>query len=285
MRVAVTGASGFIGRYVLSELHARGLNVVATSRSGSRLSVVAEVGERVVMDIASPPDDPFEYLGSPDVLIHLAWHGLPNYQSSHHVEIELPVQTAFLTSCIQNGLKRLVVTGTCYEYGLASGELTEDTPTQPCTQYGIAKDYLRQELFALQEKFDFEFAWLRLFYLYGKGQSERSLYSTLRAAIEHGDESFDMSGGEQLRDFLPVSEAARLIVEVAMHQGSCGVYNLCSGVPVTVQQLVQAWIDAAGSDILMNLGQLPYSPNEPMKFWGNRGRLNTLVGNRASPDA
>src|SRR5690348_3015474 len=281
MRIAVTGASGFIGRYVLRELRARGVEVVAVSRSTDRLPPESEDCERVVVDITSPPENPFESLGKPNVLIHLAWGGLPNYQSTHHVSTELPLQAAFLTSCINHGLKRLVVTGTCYEYGLVSGELTEDTPPQPCTQYGIAKDLLRQKLFALHQQFDFELAWLRLFYLFGQGQSEKSLYSMLRAAIGRGDRTFDMSGGEQIRDFLHVREAARLIVEIALHQGARGIYNLCSGAPVTVRQLAQSWIDAAGSTISMNLGRLPYSPNEPMEFWGNRRRLDVLLGSRA----
>ena len=135
------------------------------------------------MDITNPPRDPFDAMGSPNTLIHLAWGGLPNYQSSHHVVNEFRAQLAFLTSCVKHGLKRLVVTGTCYEYGLACGELGEDTPTQPCTQYGIAKDMLRKALFALHREYDFELCWLRLFYLCGDGQSERSLYSSFHAAL------------------------------------------------------------------------------------------------------
>ncbi|MGH8146228.1 MAG: NAD-dependent epimerase/dehydratase family protein [Rhodanobacteraceae bacterium] len=281
MRVALTGSSGFIGSYVLRDLHARGIDVIATSRSEDRFPTETEANQRVVMDLTSPPDNPFKSLGKPDVLIHLAWGGLPNYQSRHHVEAELPAQTAFLTSCVNHGLKRLVVTGTCYEYGLTPGELTEATPARPCTEYGTAKDLLRQKLFSLQQQFGFDLAWLRLFYLYGKGQSQRSLYSMLHAAIERGDKTFDMSGGEQIRDFLPVHEAARLIVEIALLQKPSGVCNLCSGVPVPVKQLVQSLIDAAGSKIIMNLGRLPYSLNEPMAFWGNRQRLDSFLGNRA----
>jgi len=283
MRIAVTGASGFIGRYVLRALRTRGVEVVAVSRSADRFLPESEGCENVVIDIAAPPGDPYENLRKPNVLIHLAWDGLPNYQSPHHVSTELPLQTAFLTSCINHGLKHLVVTGTCYEYGLAPGELTEDMSPRPCTQYGIAKDLLRQKLFALHPQFDFELAWLRLFYLFGQGQSEKSLYSMLNAAIRRGDRTIDMSGGEQIRDFLPVREAARLIVEIALHQKARGIYNLCSGAPVTVRQLAKSWIDAAGSTISMNLGRVPYSPNEPMAFWGSRRRLDMLLGSKAYP--
>lgn len=282
MRVAVSGASGFIGHYVLRELQSRGFTTIALTRSATHHPPQSKVSSWVVMDIADPPSDPFIVMGSPDALIHLAWRGLPNYQSSHHLEVELPAQLAFLTSCVRGGLKRLVVAGTCYEYGLASGELEEEAPTHPCTQYGLAKDILRKALFDLCTQYDFDLAWLRLFYLYGDGQSEKSIYHMLRAAIDHGAKTFDMSGGEQLRDFLPAHEAARLIVEIAQRENVSGVFNVCSGKPIAVRDLVQSWIAASGAKITMNLGRLPYSPNEPMAFWGKREKLNAIVGTTQS---
>jgi dTDP-6-deoxy-L-talose 4-dehydrogenase (NAD+) len=277
MQIAVSGASGFIGQYVLRELQLRGFNAVALTHSTTCRLSRSKASRWVMMDIANPPSNPFEAMGSPDVLIHLAWGGLPNYQSGHHLETELPAQLAFLTSCVRNGLKKLVVTGTCYEYGFASGELAEDAPAQPYTQYGLAKDMLRKALFELCAQYDLDLAWLRLFYLYGDGQSERSLYRMLHAAIGRGAETFDMSGGEQLRDFLPVHEAARLIVEIAQRENIAGIFNVCSGNPIAVRELVQSWINASGAKIAMNLGQIPYSPNEPMAFWGNRKKLDAIV--------
>jgi len=283
MRIAVSGASGFIGQYVLRELQSRGFNTIALTRSATHRSSQSEVSRWVVMDVANPPSNPFETMGSPDVLIHLAWSGLPNYQSNHHLEVELPAQLAFLTSCVRNGLKRLVVAGTCYEYGLASGELAEDAPTQPCTQYGLAKDMLCKALFGLRMQYDLDLAWLRLFYLYGDGQSEKSLYRMFRTAIDRGAKTFDMSGGEQLRDFLPVHEAARLIVEIAQRENVSGIFNVCSGKPIAVRELVQSWIEASGAKIAMNLGQIPYSPSEPMAFWGTREKLDAIVDSTTQP--
>lgn len=283
MRIAVSGASGFIGHYVLKTLHARGFDVVALTRSLAGRQALPGVSRWLEMDIRHAPSDSFAAMGEPDVLIHLAWDGLPNYQSNHHVDVELPAQLAFLAKSIEGGLKRLVVTGTCYEYGLAAGELTEIASTHPCTQYGLAKDLLRRELFDLREQYDFDLVWLRLFYLYGDGQSERSLYSMLCTAIAQGAETFDMSGGEQLRDFLPVDEAARLIVEIAERENANGVFNVCSGRPVAVRDLVEGWITDRGAKVRVNLGRIPYSPDESMTFWGSRKKLDAIVGSKSTP--
>lgn len=276
MKIAVSGANGFIGQYVLQELQARGLDTVALSRRTDP-GPQSTACKWVSMDIAAPPADPFEAMGRPDALIHLAWDGLPNYQSDRHVETELPAQLAFLASCVGNGLRRLIVAGTCYEYGLLSGELAEEIETRPCTQYGLAKDTLRKALFDLRTRHDFDLAWLRLFYLYGEGQSEKSLYRLLHTAIDQRADTFDMSGGEQLRDFLAVCDAARLVVEIALRGDVNGIFNVCSGRPVSVRDLVQSWIKTAGVAIAPNFGQLPYSAHEPMAFWGRRQKLDSIL--------
>lgn len=277
MRVAITGASGFVGQHVLRELQSRDLDIIATSRSPEYLLTSHARTKVVQLNMTNELANPFQTMEGPDVLIHLAWDGLPHYQSSRHIEIELPAQLRFLTSCLAAGLKRLVVTGTCFEYGMLEGELLEHAISQPCTQYGIAKDALRKHLEAIKSKHVFQLAWLRLFYLYGEGQSKNSLYASLSAAIARGDTQFDMSCGEQVRDYLSAREAARLIVDIALLSVDTGIVNICSGVPVTVRDQVETWRAAKKSDIRLNLGKLPYSDFEPMSFWGNRSKLDCLL--------
>jgi len=278
MRVAITGASGFIGRHVLRELQSRDLDIVVASRTSARAYLESTRTESVLMDIAHELPDPYQLMGAPDVLIHLAWGGLPNYQSRAHVETELPAQLRFLEACLASGLKRLTLTGTCFEYGQTSGEISEDSQTEPCTQYGAAKDELRRHLEKFKSRYPYQLAWLRLFYLYGPGQSKNSLYSSLMDAIQRGDSEFDMSGGEQIRDFMPIQEAARTIVDLALSPIDAGVVNVCSGSPTTVRKLVEAWIAERHSSITMNLGRMPYSEIEPMSFWGSRKKLDAVLG-------
>ena len=142
--------------------------------------------------------------------IHLGWGGLPNYKSLHHFEDQLPAQFKFLKRTIAGGLRTLLVAGTCLEYGMRSGRLSEELEPQPTTPYGFAKDSLRRQLRYLQGVEPFQLVWARLFYLYGPGQAPTSLYPQIAAAATRGDEAFNMSGGEQIRDYLPVETAARL---------------------------------------------------------------------------
>ncbi|RYF26258.1 MAG: NAD(P)-dependent oxidoreductase, partial [Comamonadaceae bacterium] len=125
MKVAVTGASGFVGRHVLRALHEAGsANVTAVSRSEPGPWLPGGF-DHVQMDLQSPPAAPFEVIGSPDVLIHLAWGGLPHYDSRHHFEVELPSSYGFLKALVDHGLPSLLCVGTCFEYGMVNGALHE----------------------------------------------------------------------------------------------------------------------------------------------------------------
>jgi nucleoside-diphosphate-sugar epimerase len=277
MNIAVTGANGFIGRYVVAELQKRSISVRSIVRNSANLSASPINTNIITIDLQRPPLNSYELMGSPDVVIHLAWGGLPNYQSLHHFEAELPQQFRFLKHLIKSGLKNLVVTGTCFEYGMQSGSLTEDLRSQPINPYGFAKDALRCQLEYLQQSEPFQLTWARLFYLYGDGQAENSLLTQLKRSIKQGDNSFNMSGGEQLRDYLPVTQVASDLVDLSMKMQNCGIVNVCSGKPISVRKLVENWIAENKWSIDLNLGYYSYPSYEPMAFWGNRYKLNQYL--------
>ena len=167
-----------------------GSTIAGLSRSLTEMKAVPSTGTKVPppsWDLAKAPSNAFELMDGPDVLIHLAWGGLPNYNSLHHFEQELPAQYRFLKRLVQSGLKNLVVTGTCFEYGMQSGPLREEMETRPTNPYGLAKDALRRQLEFLKRERSFRLTWVRLFYLYGDGQAENSLLPQLKAAVERGD--------------------------------------------------------------------------------------------------
>jgi nucleoside-diphosphate-sugar epimerase len=280
-RVLVTGATGFIGPYVIRRLLQDGCYVIASSVHEERAREqpwFAEV-EYIPFDLShfDPSVNYYDFLGRPDNMIHLAWEGLPNYRSDFHLQVNLPRQSAFLKNLISCGLTDITVTGTCFEYGMQEGCLSEQLPAQPANPYALAKDGLRLFLQQLQKELPYSLKWVRLFYMYGTGQNPNSLFSQLDKALANGEKSFNMSGGEQIRDYLPVEKVAEYLTLIARQQKMSGIINCCSGEPVTVRQFVVDYLAKKNKTISLNLGYYPYPDYEPMRFWGDTTKLKKIL--------
>jgi dTDP-6-deoxy-L-talose 4-dehydrogenase (NAD+) len=270
MKVMVTGATGFVGRHVVNELLARGHSVVAIARDMERAKKMPwfDRVEFVQCDLHENFNQLLAPEKLPEVLVHLAWPGLPNYRDFFHISKNLPADLAFLESAVNAGVQRLIVAGTCLEYGMQYGPLTEEMETKPSTSYGFAKDALRKALQLLQKERPFSLQWIRLFYMYGEGQNVNSLLAQLDRAISEGQLVFNMSKGDQLRDFLPVQKVAENFALAFENPHIEGVINCCSGQPVSVLDLVQQRCLEKKSMIRLNKGYYPYPNYEPMAFWG-----------------
>ncbi len=281
MRIAITGASGFIGRYVLNLLILNGLDVVAVVRSKESISEFEGLCRIVELDIFNEGCNLncYQILGNPDILIHLAWGDVSNIMNLDHFEKQLPLHYNFLRKMIESGLPSVCVSGTCFEYGNLSGRVKEDMIGHPLNPYGYAKDVLRHQLEFLQIKTNksFKLTWMRLFYMYGYSQQKDTIFSQLKQAIKDDEVSFKMSGGEQLLDYLPVESVAEKVTKLALINKDIGIVNVCKGSPTSLRSFAEAIVKENNSNIKLDLGHYPYRVSEPMSLWGDDAYLNELI--------
>ncbi len=279
-KVLVTGATGFIGPYVIQQLLQCNVEVIVSSSNEAKarnFPWFADVKYKPFnLESFDQATDYYRFFDQPDHMIHLAWEGLPNYKQSFHTEVNLPRHRSFLQNMIEHGLSDLTVTGTCFEYGMQEGLLREDMPVHPDNPYAVAKNELRLFLEEYRQRKPFVLKWVRLFYMYGKGQHPKSLLSQLETALEKNEPVFNMSGGEQVRDFMPVEAVAANIVHIALQQRVTGIINCSSGHPVTVKQFVEEYLRKKNRSISLNLGYFPYPDYEPMRFWGDNTKLKSI---------
>lgn len=271
MKILVTGATGFIGSKLIESLIRFDHEIIATSRNESKAITKAWFSNvtYIQFNIEGHTDiNLFEYFQKPDIIIHLSWSGLPNYNSISHLENSLWDNYHFIKNLILNGASNITVTGTCFEYGLEDGEMFSTRVTNPSNSYSIAKDSLRKFLQILQQEYDFNLKWLRLFYLFGENQSKHSLYYQLCNAIENNLEYFNMSDGEQIRDYLPIEIAVENIIDLSLNSNGSIIKNICSGEPISVRRFVENVIKSKNSKIKLNLGYYKYNNFEPLAFWG-----------------
>lgn len=273
MSVTLTGATGFVGTQILRNLLERGHRVRAIVRDPTRLDGVSTSG---TLEIVRTPDVFGEKAGRMEellvgsqTLIHAAWYAEPGHYLTSPLNLECLTGTLNLARAFAAvGGRRFIGLGTCAEYDLSAGMLTTETPLAPNTLYAACKASAYQVLRCFFDTDDVTFAWCRLFYLYGEGEDERRLVPYIRKQLEAGEEVL-LTRGTQVRDFLDVRDAARMIVDVALGEHK-GAVNICSGHGWTVRQLAERVADEYGRRDLLRFGARPDNAFDPPRVVGAR---------------
>ena len=276
MTVILTGATGFVGRQILRNLLERGCSVRVLVRDPSRLH---DVPVRGALEVVQTPDlfaevtDRLEdLLEGSEILVHAAWYAEPGEYLTSPLNLLCLTGTLNLAYAFAAvGGKRFVGIGSCAEYDSSAGLMTTDTPLTPNTLYAACKASVFQVLRFFLGTEDMSFAWCRLFYLYGEGEDERRLVPYIRRQLGAGQEVL-LSRGDQVRDFIDVKEAARMIADVALGQHQ-GAVNICSGEPVTIRQLAERIADEYGRRELLRFGSRPENVFDPPRVVGVRNEV------------
>lgn len=257
IRVLVTGASGFVGRQIMRGLSKFDVELVPVVRKGKESAVAGLPNvERVIatFDLFAETEKWWqECCREVDLVIHAAWYAEPGkyLQASENMDC-LTGSLSLAKGAAKSGVKRFVGIGTCFEYDLALGVLSVDTPLRPLTPYAAAKAALYLSLSQWLPTQSMQFVWCRLFYLYGEGEDERRLVPYIRTQLEKG-QPVELTSGKQIRDFLDVEVAGHNIAKVALSE-QIGAVNVCSGVPITVRQLAEQISTEYGRSDLLKFG-------------------------------
>ena len=275
-RVLVTGAGGFVGRPAVTALVERGYEVHAIGR---RALGVPEgvVGHAVDLLDGSSTAGLVREIGATHML-HLAWDVTPGrfWRGPGNLEwvaASLRLYRAF----VDGGGTRLVVAGTCAEYGWGGGLLDEaTTPLEPATLYGAAKDSLRRVMEAAAAVDGVSMAWGRLFLMYGPHEARNRLVPDVVEALIGGVPALCGDGVAE-RDFMHVADVAGGLV--ATLDSRCeGAVNIASGVCVPIRQVVEILARLAGRPELLRLGARASPPGEPPRLAATVARLRDEVG-------
>lgn len=269
-KLLFTGAGGFIGKHAIPHLLARGYEVhvvdvrplAVEGCTVHTANLLDPTESKAVMDQVQPSH-----------LLHLAWyveHGKfwTSLDNTRWVEASLGLLREFAA----NGGRRVVTAGTCAEYEMGHSICIEDeTPCRPATLYGACKYALFVMQSALCRQLGISSGWGRVFFLYGPGEPETKLVSSVIKSLLRGDTAAT-THGEQVRDFLHVEDVARALVSVLESEAE-GAVNIGSGEPVTQRQVVETIARLTGRPELLQVGAIPAGVGDPERLVPDIRRL------------
>ncbi len=273
MKVLVTGAGGYIGRHVVKNLLDKGHEVLASDFS---FKGIDERAQFIDEPIFSGEKNIFDRLGRPDVLIHMAWRDGFIHNSHAHMA-DLSAHVVFLENMIDGGLKYLTVMGTMHEVGYHEGAIDEDTPCNPMSMYGIAKNALRQTLMLYCKDKDVNLHWLRAYYIYGDDLRGSSIFGKISQAVIDGKKTFPFTSGKNKYDFIQIDTLAEYIVEASLQDKINGIINVSTGNPISLGEQIEKFIADNHFDIKLDYGAFPDRPYDSPAVWGDNTKIKKIM--------
>lgn len=282
MRVLLTGATGFVGSYVLQELLSRGIEVAILLRPDSNpWRISAELNNCTIIegglaDTHQIENSVKQFL--PDALIHLAWEGVEN----QHRNSDKQLQDNFIYSqrlfelCISAKVRTIIGTGSQAEYGPANCPLSEDAPTNPTTLYGISKLATCHLLRVLCEQQGVRHVWHRIFSSFGPKDNTTWFIPMLINKLMRG-ESPALTEGTQLWDYVYVEDVARAIVVSLLESNCQGIFNIGSGKSCTIRDIAIKLRDSLNPSLQLGFGQVPFRPDQVMFLQADISRLKNIL--------
>lgn len=272
MKILVTGANGYLGQGVVKCLLDKGVVVVAADYD---VRFVDKRATQIACDLFTI-DNPFEFFGQPDAILHMAWKdGFVHYSDAHIVE--LPNHYQFLKKMLTSGVKKVAVMGSVHEVGFFEGSVDEKTPCNPVTPYGISKNALRQITQVMAKQHDAVFQWLRGYYIVGHSEFGSSIFSKITAAEKEGKKEFPFTMGQNQFDFIDYDVFCMQVALAVIQDRITGVINICSGFPEKLADRVERFIHDNNYEIRLKYGAFPDRPYDSKAVWGNCRKIEDIL--------
>ena len=279
MRILVTGANGFLGRGIVDALLSNGHDVIAAVLSDRNVDPRCEVVKRDILTV----DDFSDAFGSIDCVFHLAWKDGFVHSSDEHIR-NLPAHCSFIQKCVEAGVKRILIMGSMHEVGYYEGGVSSKTPCFPLSNYGIAKNALRDYSLNISRGTESVIQWLRGFYIVGNTTAGASIFSKIAKAAQNGEATFPFTSGKTLYDFLGYEEFARLAASFVSSKPVSGIYNIGSGHPESLASRVERFIADNGFNIKLAYGAFPDRPYDSPGIWADMTETLAVLEERADAE-
>jgi len=273
MKIFVTGGTGFIGKHAVAELQKGKHQLLLLSRQDPKAVFKSTRGMKILRGDLGNIE---KWKGGlkrfkPDVALHLAWEGIPDYSPEMSMK-NLQASIALLRTLGEIGCPKVVITGSSWELGGWTGEVSEDSGFKPANGFAAAKVALYAMGKEIAKQYNLQLVWARIFYAYGPGQKSASLIPHLIERKRQGLDP-DVKNPNGANDFIYVGDIARALKMLAekpaaSYQPPAESYNLGFGRLTGVKEIVKA---VYGKDLIKRKGKV-------QGFWADISKMQKEFG-------
>lgn len=281
MNIVITGATSFIGISLTTAFLKRGDTVYAVIReNSSKRNLLPQHPNLHMIELAFENyADMQRYInGSIDVVFHLTWNGTRNPERLQHQLQQQNYEDSckFIDACMNMNVGKFIGFGSQAEYGLVEGVIDEDTTCHPNTAYGECKEKTSQYLLKKCRDHNTAGIWVRIFSIYGPGDSENTLISFLiREMSLHHDIPLTLC--EQQWDYLYIEDLITYIISLATQDCASGIYNLASGDHSPLKAFVEELKMLMNSHSKLLYGEKPYGKEGIVNLIPNVAKVQNAI--------
>lgn len=281
MKIAISGATSFIGRRFSTYVAEQGNEVVVIIRQGNNdreLPSSANVVNCSMEDYRHLG----ELVGYCDCFVSLSWNGT---RGNSRMDKELQQKNIDYSldgihSMLDKGCKKIITAGSQAEYGPCADMITEKTQCRPNTEYGRAKLEVYEKAKNLCEQFAADFKEPRFFSLYGPNDHENTLIiSTLSNMLDNRPCQFTQ--GIQMWDYLFIDDAIKALYLLCTMPCQNGAYNLGSGDVRRLRDYIQEMADITDTKSELRFGAIPYPQTGVVSLWPDISKIKTAFNWKA----
>mgnify|MGYP001326413187 CR=1 FL=1 len=265
MRILITGATGFIGKNLCTSLFKKNYKILGISRS----KIKSKKNITFIKSSLKLNKKNFNIIEKfkPNILINLAWEGIPNY-SNKFSKKNLNDQVIFFEK-IKNikSLKKIFSVGSCWEYQKKKGKLNENCRLNYKTEFTNSKIKILNFLTKNCKKLGIKFFYFRLFYVFGKYQNNHSLIPHIITSIKNR-QKFKIRNIKNQNDFVHIDDVCRIFNIAILGKIKEGIYNIGSGKLTSILYIINYILKFYKQNKILAKGNLNdsfYSDNTKLK--------------------
>ncbi len=293
MRIVLLGATGFIGTNLTIKLAEDPANdIVVVGRNRAHYKDIESFGFENVRFVRSDltTETGFdELVGGADTVYHLLCSIVPTTSNIHipeELRTNVLLSANLFEACVRQGVRKVVFLssgGTVYGRE-AKCPITEDTPTNPITSYGVQKITIEKLLYLYNYMYGLDYRIVRLSNPYGPYQRPNGILgavTTFTYKALRGEEIKVYGDGSVVRDFIFIDDAVRGILKIVNGETEHRTYNLGSGYGTSIKTVLQTIEDVLGTRLIVNFSDarpvdVPVNYLDIQRFEKAFGKLNPL---------